>query len=676
MPSKSEYLKFLRKKLKKRKNKIVAGKRAVLSDKQQKAKPNSRQAAKDSSPEQSKKVQPDVNNPAKMAAAGETVPIVFCKRANQLGGAWMKPSILKTAVEGGRDHVLVAVSQGEIGENPRNRFVFIGRSTLLARSLLTPQITRHYKTPAALASNKLDCPLTGGVFHCDRNISSFVQALGTEGTFINREPPQIEDNYYRVKIVTVGSGDLTNTVFKTTYGAGFNVFDNDSGTDITTQYRNANPSILDSTEFTVNKNTSTGGGFAAGTVQNVNSGNFFPPYTGATDIVGFTGTRTFRNQGLKLDNQFDTGSSATDTTLEFQRWEYKLSPYADPSSPPATDPVTSLPMDFTAFADITFVEISGNLFSFSVNSDGNGETKLSVVSFYWRKGVKVALYSAGTPGTEAESNQFVDLVMFLFKLIGRADPSSSTALTQAVDTSNLQTIATFASTYSLFFNGVIDQQYNVLDFVSKIAPFFLLLFTSDGGRYSLRPVLPLTGAGAIDTTALTPVKTFTESDIIPGSFSKEFVENNERRDKIVNVVFNQAKTDEIGTETSVTVRYSSASVDSPVIQYDMTDFCGILGHATTYAKYVLALRKHSTHSVSFSVPLLTTSLKPMDVIKIQRQRENSVGDNRTETETYQVTSIVHGSDGLTDINAQQFPVDGSGVSKISDDVLNGSFAIS
>jgi len=286
------------------------------------------------------------------------------------------------------------------------------------------------------------------------------------------------------------------------------------------------------------------------------------------------------------------------------------------------------------------------------------------------------LYSAGTPGTEAESNQFVDLVMFLFKLIGRADPSSSTALTQAVDTSNLQTIATFASTYSLFFNGVIDQQYNVLDFVSKIAPFFLLLFTSDGGRYSLRPVLPLTGAGAIDTTALTPVKTFTESDIIPGSFSKEFVENNERRDKIVNVVFNQAKTDEIGTETSVTVRYSSASVDSPVIQYDMTDFCGILGHATTYAKYVLALRKHSTHSVSFSVPLLTTSLKPMDVIKIQRQRENSVGDNRTETETYQVTSIVHGSDGLTDINAQQFPVDGSGVSKISDDVLNGSFAIS
>tara|TARA_R100000005_G_C4812214_1_gene98015 strand:- start:147 stop:506 length:360 start_codon:yes stop_codon:yes gene_type:complete len=117
------------------------------------------------------------------------------------------------------------------------------------------------------------------------------------------------------------------------------------------------------------------------------------------------------------------------------------------------------------------------------------------------------------------------------------------------------------------------------------------------------------------------------------------------------------------------------SNDVPVEQIDMTDCCTSEAHADLYAKYLLAKRKHSTHSISFKTPLLTTSLTVNDVIKIQRQRKNSVGDDRTEIEHYQITSMRHQTEGVTVISATHFPLDASNISEISNEVLSGSFTV-
>jgi hypothetical protein len=63
------------------------------------------------------------------------------------------------------------------------------------------------------------------------------------------------------------------------------------------------------------------------------------------------------------------------------------------------------------------------------------------------------------------------------------------------------------------------------------------------------------------------------------------------------------------------------------------------------------------------------------VIKIERQRITSTGDNRTETEWYQITAINHQTDGTTSIEAAQFPVSGSNIATISNQVLNGTFTV-
>ena len=107
----------------------------------------------------------------------------------------------------------------------------------------------------------------------------------------------------------------------------------------------------------------------------------------------------------------------------------------------------------------------------------------------------------------------------------------------------------------------------------------------------------------------------------------------------------------------------------------MTDFCTSADHAAIYAKYELSKRKFSTHSISFQTALITTGLKPTDVIKIQRQRISSRGDNRTEIEWYQITGISYGTDGGSTIEAEHFPVSGSDIAEISNSIVNGSFRV-
>ena len=369
-----------------------------------------------------------------------------------------------------------------------------------------------------------------------------------------------------------------------------------------------------------------------------------------------------------LNTQYNTGSAATDDTYAGDIFEWGLSSVSDPTSFPSG-------YDFTVFSDITFLQVEGNIYD---ESDLTKEYKTTVqqLSIFYEQGVKVALYSAGTPGTTGASNQFVDLAMFLFELIKRQEPGTTADIAAPIDTSNLQTLATFNTNIGALCNGVIEQSINVIEYISTMAPFFLLSFISSNGRYSLQPLLPITASNQIDTTTLTPAATFTEAEILPGSFSKAYRPADERRDIVASMVWREVTTVSIGIQRTTTVRYPSTASDAPVVQFDMTDCCTSAAHATLFGKYILATRKYSTHSISFETALITTDLIPTQIIKVQRQRITSTGDNRTETDWYQVIDVKHTTAGVTTISAMHFPVDGSNVAEISDDVVNGTFTVS
>jgi hypothetical protein len=394
---------------------------------------------------------------------------------------------------------------------------------------------------------------------------------------------------------------------------------------------------------------------------------YFAPDPSFYTAIGSSGSITNIWSVTGVNNQYDAGTPASTGTLEGVQYEYVVSKYADPASTPTADN--------SSYADITFLKVVGDIYD--PPDAGSYPTSTRQISVYYEQGVKVDLYSAGLVGgvyTQGASNQLVDLAMYLFtiyKRVSATDPDVAAPI--YVD--NLENIATFCDEYSLHFNGVISESLNIVEFLGSTAPYFLLSFQSNGGQYKLEPMLPLNGSQQIDATALTPAAIFTESSILPGSFTKSYVAAADKTDVNAVMLYRKNDPDAIGTQQTVQVRYDDVSLDAPVEQFDLTDFCANRDHAIIYGKHYLARRRYSVHQISFATPLSTAGLKPTDVIKVQRQRITSTGDNRTETEWYQITVINHQTDGTTSIEAAQFPVDGSDIAVISDEVLNGTFTV-
>tara|TARA_A100001201_G_scaffold31041_1_gene33570 strand:+ start:2758 stop:4716 length:1959 start_codon:yes stop_codon:yes gene_type:complete len=637
----------------------------VSAEPQPRALARQAKASIDRSPDNSKLPSGGLDQEQKIATAGETVPIVFCKRVSDSGGVWVAPPLLKTGTEQFVSSFLYSISQGEIVSSPALINVWAGLENQALKLGASITLSHVYRTDAQIAAAPTTCPIVGGGLYCGIESFSYLMPVVTASVgSVSQQPfPSIKNKYYGLRIITRGTGDTDNTTFI----AQRKVLDRSTGNDVTTAYK----SILGISSDLASFNTSGSAGRAVGTILDAISiaGGLTAPSTNDFSSIGDgSATFTFEWTSQSIDTQTDSGSSADTGTLTGTQNEVVVSEYATPDTQTITDA--------SSYADITFLKVVGNLFE--QPASGAISSNARQLYIYYEEGVKVDLYSSGLSGgsyTRGASNQLVDLAMYLFQAIKRVDGANTASISTPIRTSNMQNIAAFCTNNNLFFNGAISSKVNVIDFIDSVAPCFLLSFLSVGGQYEFRPVLPVNASNQIDTTALTAVATFTESQILPGSFEKSYVESDDRRAFVASVAFRVSNQKNIGIEQSVKVRYGTTDADAPVEQFDLTDFCVVQSHAEIFAKHELARRKHSTHSISFQTPLLTTSLAPTDVIKVQRQRISTVGDNRTETEWYQVTSINHSSSGVSTVQAVHFPVNGSSVSKISDDVLNGTFTV-
>ena len=641
----------------------------VLAARAQKKSPVGESAvANDNLPTKSKKPQPDISKEQTVATAGDTVPIVFCKRVSNAGGTWIQPPMIKTGSNNFVGSFLYAISQGEMASSPAKHYAWVGNRNIKFLPDQTITLTHYYETVATLAAATNTCPINSGNIYCGLNTYSYLEPIVKVGTDTFRIPDLV--NFYsRLRTITRGTGDTTNAVLKTSF-ANLTIFDNATGTDVTATVFTALGITSPSTTFQIyNLNSTTGIPCAVGTIRTFPTSGLTAPNPSEWTDLGLTGAPTFVYENIALVNPYNPALPASTGTLEGTQREWFLSEYADPDAPSAT-------ADYTNFADITFLEINGDIYD--PPTDGTYPTTTRQICLYYENGVDVDLYSGGLVSSQyvvGPSNQFVDFAMLLFTQLKRANGSATFDIAMPIDVTNMQNLATFANQYGLHFNGMLEQSVNVIDYISSTAPFFLLSFISAGGQYQLQPLLPLNGSYAIKTTAITPVIVFDEDNILPGSYSKVYFNLDERRNVRVSLLWREADPLIIGIQRTTSIRYTTTVSDAPIVQYDMTDFCTSATHATMYGKYELARRKYSTHSISLQTPLLTVALKPTDIIKVERQRVNSAGNNRTEIDYYQVTDIKHETFGITSITAEHFPLNVSDISIISDEILNGSFEV-
>jgi hypothetical protein len=636
---------------------------------QAKAKPARSGAKLDDSLITGKKPSADLDKAQRIATPGETVPIVFGKRTSGIGGVWVQPPLVKAGSRLFVGSLLYTISQGQIASTPAKHRTYVGLRNVAFLPDQSITLAHDYASAASLASAPDVCPIGGTTLYCGIDTYSTLQPLLKAE--LNSKYTEVlpVDPYVGARFITRGSGDTTNTVFSFT-AADVQVFNSDTGADVTSEWltwAGYSPALI----FLNNYNSTTGGGLAVDTIEDgIAGGGYQPPDPTFSSALGLPpgSNAVFIYTVTDVDTQYNPSLPASTGTLLGTQAEFVFTPYADPDVTPTADN--------SAYADITFLRVDGDIYD--PPDEGSYPTTTKQLFIFYEQGVEVDLYSSGLVSgvyPTGASNQLIDLVMYLFTIYKRAAGAATAEIAAPIFTGNMTDIAAFCDEYKLHYNGILDESVNLIEFASLIAPFFLLSFLSVGGQYRFEPILPLNGSNEIDVTALTPAATFTEDDILPGSFSKAFKPIAERQPMIAVMLYRESNPSEVGIQRTVQVAFSTTSRDAPVAQFDLTDFCTDPTHAELYGKYELARRQHSTHVVSFQTALITTQLKPTDVIKVERQRISSKGDNRTEIDWYQISAITYESDGTSTIEAEHFPVDGNDIAIISDEILNGSYRV-
>ena len=282
------------------------------------------------------------------------------------------------------------------------------------------------------------------------------------------------------------------------------------------------------------------------------------------------------------------------------------------------------------------------------------------VHFYLRGGMQVTRLTDGQFGP---SDNFADLAKWMLLNCGRFPAS-------LIDTTRLAATAQFLENTNLTCNCYITQSTNYLDYLSKWAPSFLVCESSVNGKRGLRPLLPTTAANVIDTGAITPVFTFTEDHILPGSLEIQYTTLTERRPFVVQLNWRQQLEDDFGIIRTAEVRYNGTADNGPYESHDLSEFCTREEHAVKVGAYILSRRVNTTHTIRFSArpTANTTVVTQADIIRVRLARASSGGGTSYHDFLYQVQRITKTLAGELSYECTHFPVDAQGRSLFALDV--------
>ena len=280
-----------------------------------------------------------------------------------------------------------------------------------------------------------------------------------------------------------------------------------------------------------------------------------------------------------------------------------------------------------------------------------------------RQGAQVKKLLSGD--AVASSNLFPDLVRYLMELAGMLN-------TAQIDLDALRPSALFTAKYGLWFNGILNVSVNFREWLGRVSPYFLCYPRQIDGKYGVYPALPVSSDGTLDVGQINPVMTFTVDDITAGSYQRNYLEAALRKPFCAVMVYRDQPENGIGTIKTTEVRYTGQALSGPFEQHDMSEFCVSRDHAVMAARYILAMRRWVTHTVTFATGPQAAQLAPGMVIAVDLTQTTSAGIGAAERILYQVDSLQEDPDGQISVTAVHFPLDSGGRSQIALDLTSGA----
>lgn len=553
----------------------------------------------------------------RIAATGNSIPLVFCRQTGGVGGAWVTPPAVRYGVEenantGDYFAFGLVISDGQI---PAIAEADVWKGPIKVNTLSGYAITNAY----------------GSLPTSDYNYT--LSSVGSDTPSTSTTTTETY-NYANTDAVFSFNGDSYTITVNGCTSFSFNNTEVSQLPQVSLSYFH---------KWEARSNGTVVGGSSPGTESSGFSGsfNFDSPVT-----FTLTVSTSFSNYWPRP------------AYLIIGSLSYRYRVTTTVTTPFVPGAVTNLPLfagSGGSFAGMSILAVKGR---YAVDAE-TGIYKQQVRCFV-RNGIQVERVLGGT----GSSCSFPDLAYYLLK-------NASKVSTRLIDLPSFQGAEAFNSKYALFFNGVLANSVNLRDYLTRVAPLFLLRFVQINGKFALRPVLPLDGSFNISTAAITPSFTFNDTNIVIGTYQKDYIDISQRKPFCALMTW-RAQTDSVyGTPRTNEVRYANTAIDGPFEQYDMEEFCTTENHATLIGRYILASRKLTTHTVSFQTTELIGILAPTDIISVTWDYSSSFAAGESKTIFYQVDTVTEGANGIFSVEATHFPTTAAGVSQVALDMLTG-----
>ena len=294
-------------------------------------------------------------------------------------------------------------------------------------------------------------------------------------------------------------------------------------------------------------------------------------------------------------------------------------------------------------------------------ADGDDSWKRQVHAFM-RGGMKVQRLFDNAFGP---SDNICDLLRWALQRTGKVPAA-------LIDVPALTASAAFIERYGFTLNAEFKDSTNVPDLIAQWARYFLLRETNAGGKKGLRPALPVTAAGELITSTITPVYTFTDDVIMPGTLEISYSPLSDRLPFAVQVMWRQHPDGhDVDTVRTAEVRYDGQAADGPYESHDLSAVCTSELHAVRVGAYILSRRQRSNHSMRLTArpQIHNKIINQGDVVRVRVRRQAQNTTTAYFDWLYQVERISKTLAGDVSYELSHFPVDTTGRSLITQDVL-------
>jgi hypothetical protein len=255
----------------------------------------------------------------------------------------------------------------------------------------------------------------------------------------------------------------------------------------------------------------------------------------------------------------------------------------------------------------------GNLAFAGIRINSSKEwTNFSQFSAYFKKGIKIEqLNSSGT----GASNLFPEIAHALLtsteigagKLVGAS----------SVDRAAMADAADYCSKNRFFWDGTISSKLNLRDFIFEHAGYCLLDFTIIGGKFSLKPSVPVNSSNKIDKTVLPEIKClFTDGNI--NDLQVSFLSPEERQTFRAAILYRGENPNGFPETKSLLIeeKIAGGSTD-PIETFDLSGFCTSRQQAEYFAFFAIRSRRLIDHGLTFkTAPQYIQFLSPGEYFRL------------------------------------------------------------